>query len=279
MSTQTKFPKQTILGVEIDNLSIAQAVEHIVELSVRPGCRYIAKPYVEYLDAASRNEQLQDLLNNAYLSLPDGVSLNWATYFTRRTKGRLMDVLTSLFKIIFRPLELHLGLPNYSWGTNFTWSLLEACAQAGRTVFLVGSPKSSHITATREFLESKIPGLIISGSFEGKDPRTGQFSDKFKEQLTLELKSRRPDVVLVAIGFPAQERLNAELQQKLDHGVLIGEGGTFDFVTFGGRIPKAPSFMQQRGLEWFWRLLREPVRFRRQLSIPRFIWQVYARKP
>ncbi len=67
----------------------------------------------------------------------------------------------------------------------------------------------------------------------------------------------------------------ARLQEKLTHGVMIGEGGTFDYQQFGGKLPKAPGWVQKINLEWLWRLIRQPWRLKRQLAIPRFMWRVY----
>ena len=277
MSRQNNFPKLKILNIEVDNLSISQAIDHLIERLDSPasGSNYIVKPHIEHVEAARRDARIAGVLNNAYLALPDGVSLNWAAYFQQKTQKRWWDVITSGFKIVFKPLEFHLILPNHSWGTNFSWSLLEACARAKRTVFLVGSPQHSSIEDTARYLQAKIPGLQVVGIFPGRDPQTGEFSPRLQAKLLTELRRLRPDITLVGLGFPRQELVIAELAQQLDHGFLIGEGGTFDYALFGGRIKKAPVFMQARGLEWLWRLLRQPRRLRRQLAIPRFIWHVY----
>jgi len=79
------------------------------------------------------------------------------------------------------------------------------------------------------------------------------------------------------LGFPAQERLMAWLAPRLEHGVLVGEGGSFDFRELGGGIRRAPAVVRRIGLEWLWRLLREPWRLRRQLAIPQFILEIHRR--
>ncbi len=277
MSLQNSFPKLKILDIEVDNLGISQAIDHLIDTvgTSDPGARYIVKPHIEQVEAASRDPGIARVLNQAYLALPDGVSLNWAAYFQQKTGHRWWEVITSLAKIIFQPLELHLILPNHSWGTNFSWSLLEAAARAGRSVLLVGSPQTGSITDTKAYLESKIPGIRIVGTFAGRDPKTGYFSPQQQSQLLKQLQQLCPDITLVGLGFPRQELLIAELTKQLRHGFLIGEGGTFDYALFGGKVKKAPLFMQNRGLEWLWRLLIDPRRIRRQLAIPRFIWHVY----
>ncbi|HET9050146.1 MAG TPA: WecB/TagA/CpsF family glycosyltransferase, partial [Candidatus Dormibacteraeota bacterium] len=96
-----------------------------------------------------------------------------------------------------------------------------------------------------------------------------------EDALVARLRDERPGVVLVGMGFPAQERLMARLVPRLDHGVLIGEGGTFDYTEFGGATRRAPAALRRAGLEWLWRLVLEPARWRRQLAIPRFVRRVW----
>lgn len=278
MSTQTKFSTKTILGVEVDNLGLSDALDEIYHLvKIGPAqSYYIVKPYVEHIDYAARSNYVRKILNQAYLSLPDGVSLNWAAYFEQETQHRRRDLFSSLAKIFFKPLELHLALPNYSWGTNFTWSLLQMAAERKLKVYLVGSPKHSDINHTKAFLTQQIKDLKIVGTMDGRDPLTSDFSKHYEADLLAQLQKLKPDIVLVGIGFPAQEKLIVRLCSQLHHGVLIAEGGTFDYANFGGQLKKAPLFMQRHGLEWLWRLVREPSRLKRQLAIPRFIWKVYA---
>jgi N-acetylglucosaminyldiphosphoundecaprenol N-acetyl-beta-D-mannosaminyltransferase len=80
------------------------------------------------------------------------------------------------------------------------------------------------------------------------------------------------------MGFPLQEEVCANLVARTSHGVYVGEGGTFDFVAFGGSLPKAPVRVQKLGLEWLWRLGREPNRIIRQLAIPRFMYRIWTHR-
>ena len=74
-----------------------------------------------------------------------------------------------------------------------------------------------------------------------------------------------------------QEDAAQKIQKSMEHGVILTEGGTFDYQQFGGRIPRAPKLFQKIGLEWLWRLLREPSRIRRQVSLLKFIWITYRK--
>lgn len=275
MSQQSKFPKELILDIEVDNISMSMAASEISRLIKTGKAYFIVKPYVEFFDKAKQNASVKKIMNEAYLSLPDGVSLNWATYYKNKTKHRRRDVLTSLLKIIFSPDELHMSLPNHSWGTNFTDTLLRQAEREGHKVFLVGSPKKSTITNTKKFLQKQMPKLNVVGTFNGRDGRVGYFTDAMEVKLNTELRKARPDIVLVGLGFPMQEKVISRLAITQGHGIFIGEGGTFDFKSFGGTLPKAPKIMQRIGLEWLWRLCIEPHRLKRQLAIPKFIRQVY----
>jgi N-acetylglucosaminyldiphosphoundecaprenol N-acetyl-beta-D-mannosaminyltransferase len=119
---------------------------------------------------------------------------------------------------------------------------------------------------------------VHPGSLGGKyGPSLEQAVDfeSVERELVEELKQLKPNVILVGMGFPLQEKLMAKLTPQLGHGVLIGEGGTFDYDSFGGNRSKAPTWMQKSGLEWLWRLVLEPRRIVRQMAIPRFMWAVY----
>lgn len=275
MSLQAKYPKESILNLEVDNVSMNTAANEISRLIKTGKAYYIVKPYVEFFDKSKLNNRVVSIINRAYFSLPDGVSLNWAAYYKNKTKHRLRDVFTSLLKIITSPDELHMSLPNHSWGTNFTYTLLKQAERRGHSVFLVGAPKKSTIKQTEKYILKKMPNLKISGTFSGRDTRVGYFTDAMEVKLNEELNQKRPDIILVGLGFPVQEKVIARLASKQKRGIYIGEGGTFDFKSFGGKLPKAPELMQRVGLEWLWRLCIEPQRFKRQLAIPRFILQVY----
>lgn len=257
-----------ILGIRVHAITSADAIRTIVARAAQPGSppAYVVKPYVEFFDA---DDDVIDVLNSAWLSLPDGVALQWAAAYERRRSHSLLALLRSLAAIVTAPASLADPLPERFAGVSFTLPLLAACRDAGVRVFLVGSPKRQSIEATARHLEEHVPGLRILGTAPGRGPASRP------EALLNRLRDTRPDVVLVGTGFPRQERLIAALAPGLDHGVLIGEGGTFDYRELGGAIPRAPAWVRRLGLEWLWRLGREPSRLGRQLAIPRFIWRVH----
>lgn len=281
MSKQQEFDKLGILGVEIDATGGDEAINFICRYANpgQPAC-YVVKPYVEFLDRAYHNNELTALLNGAALAVPDGVALTWAAawlYAGKRSAGRFW---LTLFQIVLDPAALRWPLTSRAAGINFTWPLLEAAAANQLKVFLVGTPKHNSIGHTRSTLESAIPKLHIVGVHDGHDPagRPGEVGDTWLAQLAEAISSAKPDLILVGMGFPLQEHVCAYLAAHLNHGVFIGEGGTFDYERFGGQRPKAPAYFQHLGLEWLWRLVLEPWRLRRQLAIPRFIVRIWRER-
>jgi N-acetylglucosaminyldiphosphoundecaprenol N-acetyl-beta-D-mannosaminyltransferase len=260
--------RRSVLGIELDPLGIDEAVERIIKASREPGCRYVVKPYVEFSQYPS-----PEILNEAWLSLPDGVCWQWAAHY-QQTSGSPWQLGKTLSHIILRPERIRTQLPEKIAGASFTWPLLEAAARHGRSVFLVGTPAHGDIEETARTLRNAHPELAIAGTFPGKDD-SGVLSPGLEQQLAGELADKRPDIVLLGLGHPLQEEVMHRMRDRLDHGVLIGEGGTFDYQMFGGQQRRAPRFMQRAGLEWLWRLALEPRRIRRQLAIPRFIIRVH----
>jgi len=276
--------KYEILGVRIDALTMDAAAAQIVAraANTKQPPSYVVKPYVEFLDSAHLDAPTRKLLNNSWLSLPDGVSIQWATAYLYGGRASWLRVMGLGSSIIFRPQAVTSLVPEKFGGTRFTWKLLEAAADKDLRIYLIGSPIGGDISLTAAAIQKRLPNLAVTGSWPGQlDGLKGArllkaLRDRPVERdLVADLKAKRPDIILVGMGFPLQEELMAKLAAQLPHGVLVGEGGTFDYDSFGGRRRKAPGVIQDIGLEWLWRLLQEPQRIRRQLAIPRFVWAVY----
>ena len=283
MST-SKPSHYEILGVRIDALTQDTAADRIVARaadSKQPAC-YVVKPYVEFLDPTHLNSHTRKLLNNSWLSLPDGVSTQWATAYLYGGQPSGRRALGLGVGIVLRPRAVSAQVPEKFGGTRFTWKLLEAAVHHNLKVYLVGSPQGGDISVTIAAIQERLPELAIVGSWPGRlDGLEGAQllaalpQRPIEQEMVTDLQAKRPDIILVGMGFPLQEELMAKIAPQLDHGVLIGEGGTFDYDSFGGRRRKAPPALQTVGLEWLWRLAQEPQRLRRQLAIPRFMWTVY----
>lgn len=272
-----------ILGVTTDSLTMRQAVELISARAKQNGACYVTKPYVEFYDAASGDPKIRAVLNQSYLCLPDGVSTQWAAqylYGGKRWWGRALWLAAS---IMLRPAAIRKLIPERFSGATFTWKLLQNCDQQKLSVYLIGSPKNGSIATTTAAILQQLPGLKIVGTRPGELGglrghallQALESDQAVLNELTTELKQKQPDVILVGLGFPLQELVISRLANELQRGVLIGEGGTFDYDSFGGIRKRAPKWWRKIGLEWLWRLLLEPSRLERQRAIPRFMWRVY----
>jgi exopolysaccharide biosynthesis WecB/TagA/CpsF family protein len=258
-----------ILGVAVDPLTVSEAVHKIVERAADPESppAYVLKPYVEFFGPRA-TPAVRAIFEGAWLSLADGVAVQWAAAYGRRPGHGTLDLLRSLAAIVLRPRSVTTVIPERVAGATLTLDLLRACRDRGLGVFLIGSPKHNSISDTARYLVGALPGLRVVGTAPGRVDPAGD------AELLVELRRRRPDLILVGVGFPAQERLMSRLSPHLGHAVLIGEGGSFDFREMGGGIRRAPGPLRRLGLEWLWRLLREPRRLGRQLAIPRFVLAV-----
>jgi N-acetylglucosaminyldiphosphoundecaprenol N-acetyl-beta-D-mannosaminyltransferase len=271
-SRKTVNTSYQILGIQVDTLTIEAAINQIVAKAATGDspASYVVKPYVEFLERCITEPELITLLNDAEWCLPDGIALNWAAHYLYGGRHNILRLFGTLAQIVLMPRRLKHEIPDRFGGTNFTWPLLESAAKNQLKVYLIGSPKHQDISDTARLLEDKIPGLQLCGY------ASGQLDTRLEHNVTAELQRLRPDLILVGMGFPLQEELIVRLMANLEHGILIGEGGTFDYQQFGGGARKAPALMQKIGLEWLWRLILEPSRLKRQLSIPRYIWHVYG---
>ena len=279
MSRQQSFDKVDLLGVSVDVITLNEAINFICAAAAdrsKPAA-YIVKPYVEFFDRAARNSDIKELLNSAELSLADGVAVLWAAHFLYAGPRNLQRFLLSLLQIITAPGNLTWPVPERAAGTTFTWPLLRSAAANNLRVYLIGKETNAAITAVAAEISRQVPGISIAGTLCGRDPLmpAGEVSEAWISQTISSLQTAQPDLVLVGMGFPLQERLCARFIERLPHGIFIGEGGTFDYESFGGQRRKAPGFIQRIGLEWLWRLAQEPHRIIRQLAIPRFIYRIW----
>ena len=259
-----------ILGVYFHPLTRKQAAEAIVRLATSGQKSYVVKPYSEFMPPAHRDPTIGGILNGAALCLPDGVGILWAACYLALPGGGLRAAIQlplSLASLIARPGALRKPLPQAMRGVDFTWDMLEAIGHAGLSVYLLGgTPEESRGAAKR--IAERLPGLRISGT------RPGYL--KKPDDAIAEINAARPDVLLVAMGFPRQERWIAANLSRLDVKVAVAEGGSLTFIS--GAVRRAPGWMRRSGLEWLYRLLRQPSRVRRQLALPLFVWLVFRER-
>lgn len=237
------FSKKSLLGIDITIVKKEEVLEYIIRSLERTGEKYyVVTPNPEILVIAQKDSYYKKILNGAKLILPDGVGVVFA--------GKLLG----------------LGLKERITGVNLMESLCERVAEKPITIgFLGAGPGVAHSTA--ECLIEKYPGLKVVFAQEeweknGAETRLVNNSSAYK---TI-------DILFVAFGSPKQEIWIYENLDKLPVRVAIGVGGAFDFVS--GKVRRAPVFMQKMGLEWLFRLIIQPWRIKRQLSLILFIYFV-----
>jgi N-acetylglucosaminyldiphosphoundecaprenol N-acetyl-beta-D-mannosaminyltransferase len=263
-----------VLGVRFAALTRRQAAEKIARLAAEPGPYYVVKPYSEFMPRAVSDARVREILNGASLCLADGAGIIWAAHYLA-LPGRGMRALAqfpaSFIALLTGSCLNPLPLPQAMAGVDFTWEMLDALEVAGRSVYLLGGTEVEAEAALQRILE-RLPGLVIAGS------RHGHFSTQGRENeaVVAGVAAASPDVLLVGMGFPRQEMWIAENLGRLNVRVAVAEGGSFSFIS--GRTSRAPRWMRRSGLEWLYRLGRQPWRWRRQLALPRFVWLVLRQR-
>ncbi len=263
-----------VLGVRFDNLTRAEAAERIARMAVKGPKGYVVKPYSEFMARASRDVQFREILNGASLCLPDGVGIVWAAHYLSLKGGRLRALAQfplSHLSMLLRPHTVRGPVREPMHGVDLTWEMLAALERAGASVYLLGGTVEE-LAGTRREIERRLSGLRVVGA------RHGYFRTKGEEneRVIAEIKATKAQVLLVAIGSPRQERWIAENIGRLKVKVAVAEGGSFSFIS--GATRRAPGWMRRAGLEWLFRLVRQPGRIRRQLALPAFVWLVFRER-
>ncbi|ROP26752.1 N-acetylglucosaminyldiphosphoundecaprenol N-acetyl-beta-D-mannosaminyltransferase [Pseudokineococcus lusitanus] len=224
-------------GVAFDAMTEQQVVEHVVASLADGRGGMLLTPNVDILRQL-RRPSLMPIADQADLVVADGMPIVWAS------------------RLLGRPL------PERVTGASLAHSLPAAAAREGRSVFLLGGEDGVAEKAA-ERLTSEVEGLTVAGwhcpphGFE----RDG---DRMREMVDA-LSAAAPDVVLVGLGFPKQERLIGVLRNTLPAAWFIGCGGALTFLS--GEVARAPKVMQRSGLEWTHRLAMEPRRMARRYLV------------
>lgn len=229
------YMKVNILGVEIDDLN-AEEVTALALGNLQTGKRiFIATPNPEMLVLARRDAGFRDILNAADIKIPDGAGLSLGA---KITGWKLKNRVT---------------------GVDLMEKLCDAATERGYRIYLLGAQNGVAREAAKR-LNTKFVQLRIVGA------EYGGTMDEWDNWVIIEhINAVVPDILFVALGHGKQEKWIAENLGKLPSVKLaMGVGGAFDFIS--GKILRAPTLMRRVGLEWLWRLLCEPKRFKRILT-------------
>ena len=221
----------TLAGTRVVSLTEDELTKQVT-LHMRDGRGgWIVTANVDILRRAARDPRARSYVNSADAVVADGMPLVWAA----RWRGT--------------------HLPERVTGASLFWRLSEAAAQEGRSVFILGGPPGAAVAAANE-LTARFPGLTISGT---ACPAVGFESTAYGfEELCEQVVRARPGLVLVGLGFPKQELLINRLRAAWPSAWYLGCGAAISFAA--GTVDRAPTWMQQGGLEWLHRLAKEPKR-------------------
>lgn len=231
--------KTEIMGLHFDNVTMEQALERAKTFLNGDRPAYVVTPNAEIAYEAMHDEDLKALLNGADLMLPDGAGV----------------VLAS--KILKKPLQEKVA------GVDFADRVLDLLAGTGGSAYLLGSKPGIAELAAEKML-AKHPGLTVAGMADG------YFQDE--DAVVAKINEAKPDFLFVCLGAPKQERFMVNHRDALQVKLMAGLGGSLD--SFAGTVKRAPKWMINLSLEWLYRLIKEPKRFKRMLRLPKFLWAV-----
>ncbi|GKX30451.1 N-acetylmannosaminyltransferase [Vallitalea longa] len=237
--------KVDILGVKIDDYTMDEAVKKVSQYINSDKKYKIYTPNPEFVIAANEDEEFKDVLNKGDLVIPDGIGIVMASKIMKKSiKERVAgyDLLQKVFNEI---------------------------KDTDKTVYLFGAAKGVAANAASK-MQQLHKGLNIIGYHDG-------YFDEDEEKLIMEtINSLKPDLLLVGLGAPKQEKWINENINNLNVKVAIGVGGSFDGMA--GNVKRAPMIYQKLGLEWFYRLIKQPTRIKRMIKLPMFLIKVIVHR-
>jgi N-acetylglucosaminyldiphosphoundecaprenol N-acetyl-beta-D-mannosaminyltransferase len=232
-------PKRVeLLGVPLALTDYERTMDWMDAMVARREPAYVIPAAVHAVMVAQEERETWDAIQGGGLVVPDGQPLVWAMRM--------------------------LGHPEASriYGPELMARYCERSVRTGTRMFLYGGRNQGALVQLALNLRRRYPGIRIVG---GYSPPFRELDDEERASVADEINRSRADVVWVGIGQPKQEKWMAEMQDRLDAPVLVGVGAAFDF--HAGLVPQAPSWLQEMGLEWAYRLAHEPRR----------LWRRYAR--
>lgn len=231
-----------ILGVPVDMVTGPEAMEIFIGLMDAKGCSLIVTPNSEIVLSASSDAGLRSLIESADLIIPDGAGLVYAS------------------KILNNPLEERVT------GIDFLSDILAYLQESGKSAYLLGSkPGVAGLAAGN--MNIKYPGLKIAGTHHG------YFDASDEAAIVEDVNSSGAEFLCAALGSPKQEKfIYGHREEFLNIKAAMGVGGSLD--VWSGALKRAPEFYRRHGLEWLYRVLQEPARYKRALKLPVFMMKV-----
>jgi N-acetylglucosaminyldiphosphoundecaprenol N-acetyl-beta-D-mannosaminyltransferase len=245
------FPRIDVLGVEVSAINMEMAIDAVNAWVEREERHYVCVTGVHGVMESQRDRQLAAIHNASGLTTPDGMPMVWAG---KAAGAHWMERV---------------------YGPNMMLAVLsQAHIRGWSSFFYGGAPGVPELLAER--LAERFPGLEVAGTHS---PPFRPLTPAEVEETAALINDSGAKLVWVGLSTPKQERWMAAMRPHLKAAVLFGVGAAFDFHT--GRVKQAPAWMQRSGLEWLYRLSREPRRlWKRYLTNnPRFVLAILRQRP
>ncbi len=242
-----------ILGVRIDHVDMKKAVSIATQNMNSEKPFVIVTPNSEIVVKANKEPELMSFIENAGMVVPDGIGL----------------VVGS--KLVKQPLSERVT------GIDLMVELVKYASNHQKSIYLIGG-KPGVAAQAAEKLKEQFAGLEVAGTHHGyfKGLHTGNKGHSDEMAVIEDIKAKKPDMIFVAFGAPKQEYFIDAYKDILGAGLLMGVGGSLDVIS--GNVQRAPEKYQKMGLEWAYRLAKEPWRIKRAGALPIFALNVLIRK-
>ncbi|KRQ87443.1 putative N-acetylmannosaminyltransferase [Caloramator mitchellensis] len=231
--------KENYLGVDVCPLNMGQVLVEVDRIILEKEPSFIVAINPEKIMKAQEDSNLKELLNSAALQIADGVGVVIASILNG---GRIRSRVT---------------------GIDLMVNICKRAAEKGYGVYFLGAKPGVAETAV-EVLKKRFKGLNVVGV------RDGYYKDE--AEVIKDIIEKKPDILFVAMGSPKQEYWIRNNMEKLNVSLYMGIGGSLDVLS--GNIKRAPKFMRSCGLEWLYRLIKEPWRYKRMGVLPVFLYRV-----
>jgi len=235
--------KETILGVQVNTENYDELIPKVFRNIEDKKKSLVVAINPEKLMKAKEDPELKALLNRAEFQIPDGIGVIIAS---KLKKGSISSRIT---------------------GIDMMDRVVREAARTGRAVFLYGAKPGVADKAAQQ-LKQTYPDLIVAGTQDGYESDSSKVLDT--------INKAKPDILFVAMGSPKQEQWIEQHRDNLYPMLYQGVGGSFDVLA--GNVKRAPAAFQKLGAEWLYRLLKEPSRLKRQMNLPKFLFEVFKQK-
>ncbi|MCL2628771.1 MAG: WecB/TagA/CpsF family glycosyltransferase [Oscillospiraceae bacterium] len=237
MMINNETKKIKFMNINVDNVTMSEALQRIAYLIENTKQSYVVTPNVDHIVKLEKDVEFQEIYENADLVLTDGQPLIW---------------ISKLYK---KPIKEKVS------GADLFPKVCELAAQKGYTMFFLGAAEGVADAAAAK-LSEKFEGLNVVGTYS---PKLGFENDHEELQIIINnIKTKAPDILVVGLGTPKQEKFIYRNREKLNVPLALGLGASIDFEA--GKSKRAPVWMSKCGLEWLYRLCKEPKRmFKRYL--------------